>query len=106
ILLQRQLHPAHSAGNTGSAITFQGSTFAFDEIPFLIEINVAMSRGGRHLSIIDRGAPAVLQTNHHETATPEIACGGMSDLECKSDRDRRVHCIATTLQDVHANLRR
>src|SRR5688572_31566652 len=65
-----------------------------------------MSRGRRHLAIIDGRGLAVFQTNHHEPTAAEIAGGWMSHRERERNRDSSVDSVAATLHDVDADTRR
>jgi hypothetical protein len=57
-----------------------------------------MSSTGRHLTIINRSGSSILQSNHHEPTTAEIARGRMRDRQRKRNRDRSM--ISTPTLDA------
>ena len=58
----------------------------------------------RHLAVVDGGAAAVRQPDHHEPAAADVAGGGMGDAERERDGNRGIDRVAAALQDRDADV--
>ena len=95
-LAMRVLQAPHDAGDSGRA---RPEPAVERRRALRVEVHVAGGRGRRHLAVVDGGARAVRQPDHHEPAAADVAGGGMGDAERERDGDGGIHGVPAALQD-------
>ncbi len=101
VLAVRVLQAAHDAGDAGG--TGPDAAVA-RRLAGGVEVHVARRGAWRRLAVVDGGARAVRQPDHHEPAAADVAGGRMRDAQGEGDGDGGIDRVAAALQDGDAHV--
>ena len=102
-LAVRLVQSGHAARHADGAVTREGR---FQDVSRRIDVHVAPGGGRRRLAEVEGVHRAVVVSDDHEAAAPDVARDRVHHGEGERDRHGSVDCVAAAAQNVHADVAR